>query len=231
MSRYRSPLLSPSLAALATAASQRILVTVVVFSSLATVASATEIGVVGLFPGKAVLVVDGGMPKTFAVGSTIVKGSQLLAVDDEFATITLKGKPQKIALGSHVNRTEASGSSSIVLQANAQGHYVTQGMINGGSIKLLVDTGATLVAIPAADAVRLGIDYRQGRRGYVNTANGQAAVYQVQLDSVKIGDIELSQVEATVQENGLPFALLGMSFLSRTDMNRSGTKMTLTKRY
>lgn len=204
-----------------------------VLAALATSASAsaTEIGVIGLFPGKAVLVVDGGMPKTFTVGSTIVKGSQLMAVDDEFATITSKGKPQKIAIGSHINRAESSTINSIVLQANAQGHYVTQGLINGGTIKMLVDTGATLVAIPAADAIRLGIDYRQGRRGYVNTANGQAAVYQVQLDSVRIGDIELSQVDATVQENGLPFALLGMSFLSRTDMNRSGTKMTLTKRY
>jgi aspartyl protease family protein len=157
--------------------------------------------------------------------------SHLIAVDDEFATITFKGKPQKIAIGSHVNRSASGAISSIVLQANAQGHYVTQGLINGGSIKLLVDTGATLVAIPAADAIRLGIDYRQGRRGYVTTANGQAAVYQIQLDSVKIGDIELSQVDATIQETGLPFALLGMSFLSRTDMNRSGTKMTLTKRY
>jgi aspartyl protease family protein len=203
----------------------------IILAFLTTSVAATEIGVVGLFPGKAVLVVDDGMPTTFAVGSTIVKGSHLIAVDDEFATITFKGKPQKIAIGSHVNRSASGAISSIVLQANAQGHYVTQGLINGGSIKLLVDTGATLVAIPAADAIRLGIDYRQGRRGYVTTANGQAAVYQIQLDSVKIGDIELSQVDATIQETGLPFALLGMSFLSRTDMNRSGTKMTLTKRY
>jgi aspartyl protease family protein len=96
---------------------------------------------------------------------------------------------------------------------------------------MLVDTGATMIALSASDAVRLGIDYRKGQPGMVSTANGSAPVYLVKLDTVKIGNIELNQVDALIQENGLPFALLGMSFLNRTEMRREGEQMTLTKRY
>lgn len=192
---------------------------------------AVEIGVVGLFPGKAVLVIDGAPPKTYSVGSTIAGGNRLVAVDDQAATLSIDGKSLVIAIGSHVNRIAPDASNSVTLQADGQGHYITQGQINGGTVRMLVDTGATLIALPAADAVRLGIDYRRGQPGFVNTANGTAAVYRVKLESVRIGDLQISQVDATVQENGLPFALLGMSFLSRTDINRSGAQMTLTKRY
>ena len=80
-------------------------------------------------------------------------------------------------------------------------------------------------------AARLGIDYRKGQTGMVNTANGLAPVYRVQLNTVRIGDIELTQVDASVHESGLSFALLGMSFLNRTEMRREGQQMTLTKRY
>ncbi|MGV3654925.1 MAG: retropepsin-like aspartic protease family protein, partial [Noviherbaspirillum sp.] len=65
----------------------------------------------------------------------------------------------------------------------------------------------------------------------IATANGQVPVYRVRLDTVRVGEIELTQVDATVQEQGLPFALLGMSFLNRTEMRRDGQHMTLTKRY
>ena len=197
----------------------------------ASAAQAIEIGVVGLFPGKAVLVVDGAAPKTYTVGSQIGSGSKLTAADDQTATFNINGKTLVLPMGSHVNRLTPGAGSSITLQADSQGHYTTVGQINGGSIRMLVDTGATLISLPAADAVRLRIDYRRGQPGFVTTANGSAAIYRVKLESVRIGDLQLSQVDAAVQESGLPFALLGMSFLSRTDINRSGSQMTLTKRY
>ena len=200
-------------------------------TAAAPAAQATEIDVVGLFPGKAVLVVDGAPPKTYAVGKQIAEGVKLLAADDEGATLSMHGKRQVIPLGSHVNRVAAAGGGSITLQANAQGHYVTDGQINGGRVHLLVDTGATMISLPAVEAVRLGIDYRRGQCALVSTANGTAPAYRVRLDSVRIGDLELTQVDALVQESGLPMALLGMSFLSRTDMNRSGENLVLTKRF
>ena len=90
---------------------------------------------------------------------------------------------------------------------------------------------AVLIAIPASDATRLGLDYKKGPVGYLQTANGAAPAYRVKLNTVKVGDIELNQVEGVVLEQGLPVILLGMSFLNRTEMRREGENMVLTKRY
>ena len=192
---------------------------------------AADIAVVGLFPGKAVLVIDGGSPKTFAVGSTVTPGVKLLAATESTATVTVNDKKQTIAIGQHINRAVPTGPVSVVLQANGQGHFMAQGQINGGTIQMLVDTGATMIALSEADAQRLGINYKAGQPGRVNTANGSVPVYRVRLDTVKVGSIELNQVDAVVQQAGLPFALLGMSFLNRMEMRRDGEKMTLTKRF
>lgn len=195
-------------------------------------ALAADISVVGLFPNKAVLVVDGAPPKTYSVGAAIGQGIRLVAADQSSATIEVNGKRQTIAMGEHVNRSPSSGGKqSVTLQADGQGHYVVNGQINGGSVRMLLDTGATLIALPASEATRLGIDYRKGTPGYVSTANGTAPAFRVKLNSVKVGDIEINQVDALVQEQGLPIILLGMSFLNRTEMRREGADMTLTKRF
>ena len=197
-----------------------------------TAATGTEIGVVGLFPGKAVLVVDGSAPKTFMVGKLVSEGVRLLGVTDEAATLSVHGKTEQIAIGRHYSRsTSGSGNGVVTLAPDSQGHYVASGQINGIGVRMMVDTGATLLCLPAADARRLGIDYRSGQPAVVNTANGAVAVFRIKLDSVRIGELELSQVDAVVQEKGLTQALLGMSFLSRTEMNRSGDQMTLRKRF
>lgn len=198
---------------------------------LAGVAQAADIDVVGLFPNKAVLVVNNGSPKAYSVGGIISDGVKLVSVDGSGATIEANGKQQTIALGEHVNRGGSSGRASVTLQANGQGHYLVQGQINGGSVRMLLDTGATMIALPASEATRLGINYKNGRLGYMSTANGMVPIYQVMLNTVKVGDIELNQVEGVVQEQGLPIILLGMSFLNRTEMRREGEQMVLTKRF
>jgi aspartyl protease family protein len=194
-------------------------------------AFASDVGVVGLFPGKAVLVIDGGAPKTYSVGNSVTGNIKLIAVSQSMATLDINGKRQTIAIGEHINRAAPAGPASVTLKADGRGHFMAQGQVNGGVVRMLVDTGATMIALSAADAVRLGIDYKKGQPGMVNTANGAAPVYRVTLNTVKVGDIELNQVDALVQEAGLPFALLGMSFLNRTEMRREGDQMTLTKRY
>jgi len=197
-----------------------------------TTVQAADISVVGLFPNKAVLVIDGGSPKTYSVGATIIDGVKLVAATDSSATIDNNGRRQTIAIGDHVSRAPASsGRSSTTLQADSRGHYMVQGQINGGSVRMLLDTGATMIALPASEAVRLGIDYRKGQTAYLNTANGTVPAYQVRLNTVKVGDIEINQVDAVVQEQGLPIILLGMSFLNRTEMRRDGQQMVLTKRF
>jgi len=208
-----------------------LIVAAITLMLLALGAEAADISVVGLFPGKAVLVVDGAAPKTYSVGNAVADGIRLVASDRSGATIESNGKQQKIAIGEYVNPHASDRRESTILQADTHGHYVAQGQINGVAARMLVDTGATLIAIPASEATRLGIDYRNGRIVYLNTANGVVRAYRVTLDTVKVGDIELSQIDAVVQEQGLPFILLGMSFLNRTAMRRDGQQMVLTRRY
>jgi aspartyl protease family protein len=201
-------------------------------ASLSLSPQAAEIGVVGLFPGKAVLVVDGNAPKIYSVGGHVADGVKLIAADNVSATIEVQGKRQVLAIGQYTHRAGPSNNASVTLQADTKGHFRVRGQINGsGSVEMLVDTGASLIAMPASDAKRLGINYKQGRLGRASTANGVINTYIVRLDSVKIGDIELNQVDASIQEDGLPITLLGMSFLNRMEMQRNGEQMVLTKRF
>ncbi|MES2743281.1 MAG: TIGR02281 family clan AA aspartic protease [Pseudomonadota bacterium] len=196
-----------------------------------TAVQAAEISLLGLFSGKAMLVVDGAAPKTYKVGENLADGSKLVAVGDGFVTVEENRKRYTIALGQYVGRSGAGGQQKISLAPDERGHYMTNGQINGQPARMMVDTGATMVVLPAADAVRMGIDYKKGGRGFSNTANGPVPVYVVRLDRVRVGEVELNQIEGMVQESGLPIILLGNSFLNRFDLQREGGQLTLTKRY
>ena len=195
-------------------------------------AAATNVTLVGLFPGKAVVIINNGAPRTLGSGQKTSEGVVLVSSDATSATLEIDGKRQVLEMGQHfAAATDSGAGQSVNLAADERGHFVTLGSINGGSVRFLVDTGATMIALPAADARRLGINYKQGRQGYSKTANGVAPVYVVKLDTVKIGDVVINQVDAAVMENGLDVALLGMTFLNRTEMKREGMIMTLTKRF
>jgi len=131
-------------------------------------------------------------------------------------------------------RTDATSvGSKVVLAADNQGHFLVSGLINGAaSVRFLVDTGASVVSIGTDDARRAGINYLAGERAYSQTASGIAPIYRVKLDTLKIGDITLYNVDAAVHTSGqLPIGLLGMSFLNRMEMKRDGAMLTLTRRF
>lgn len=194
--------------------------------------TATEVGLAGVFPGKALLTINGGPPRTVAIGVATDEGVRVVSVAGDVATIDIDGRRRSLRVGQNVAaQASADGAAKAVLTADGQGHFLTLGTINGQSIRFLVDTGASLVSLGAGDAARLGIDARRGRPGIANTANGQVMVSQVSLDSVRVGDITLSNVDAVVQPGDMLFALLGMSFLNRMEMQREGSTLTLKKRY
>jgi aspartyl protease family protein len=196
-------------------------------------AGATEVDVIGLFPGKAVVVIDRGAPRTLAVGQRTAEGVVLLSADSRSATFEIDGKRQVLEMGQHVQvGQENVGRATATLAPDGMGHFSAQGQINGSSVRLLVDTGATLVSLPASEARRLGIDLRTAKRAMSQTANGTVAVYRVTLDTVTVGGITLYNVDAVVHEsNALGVVLLGMSFLSRTQMHEDGGNLVLEKRY
>jgi aspartyl protease family protein len=113
-----------------------------------------------------------------------------------------------------------------------QGHFYTDGQLNGRSVRFVVDTGATLVSIPASEARRLSIDYQKGQKRRCAPRTANTIGYLVKLDTVSVGGVTVYGVDAVVMEgNGLASTLLGMSFLNRMNMKREGDIMTLTKRY
>ncbi len=194
---------------------------------------AQEVSVVALFPDKAMLSIDKGKPRTLRAGETW-GGVTLVSADSEAAVISIKGRKQrlKIGEGAYSTATVRTDRATTTLIADRNGHFVTLGTINGASVRFMVDTGATMVSMGVEDARRAGVNYLAGTRGYAQTANGVTPVYKVKLDSVKVGDINLANVDGIVHENAaLPVVLLGMSFLGQLQMRHEGDSLTLTKRY
>jgi aspartyl protease family protein len=187
----------------------------------------------GSLGDKALLVID-GTPHTIAAGST-VQGVRLIGVTGSDAIVEIKGKRVTLALGgAQVNLGGAAsdgGGSQIVLSASTGGHFFTGGSINGKAVTFLVDTGATFVSMGLPQAERLGIDYKTGTRGMSNTANGPLVVYHVKLASVRVGDVQVYDVDALIGAASMDYVLLGNSFLTRFQMKRENDTMTLVKRY
>jgi aspartyl protease family protein len=201
---------------------------------LAAPAYAVDVNVIGLFPGKAVVVVNRGSPRTLSVGQRTPEGVLLVSVDATAAVIEVDGKRDRVEMGQHFETASDTGTrASATFAPDSRGHYVVDGAINGGHVRFMVDTGASDVALSAQDAQRLGIDYRNGRRAVAVIADGRRVpIYQVKLESVTVGGLTRLNVEGSVQEiGGMGYVLLGNSFLNRTEMRREGPNLTLTKRY
>lgn len=193
-------------------------------------ATAASVGVVGLFRDKAMVSIDGSPPKLIAAGQT-VQGVKLLSANSDSATFEVDGKRRTLAMGQSFASSKGDGKPSVTLSADPRGHFVTAGAINGSSIMFLLDTGASSVVLPASEAKRLGINYKAGQMTGAGTANGVIPAWRVTFNTVRVGGISMNQVEGIVVESSMPAALLGMSFLNRTDMKREGQVMTLTQRY
>jgi aspartyl protease family protein len=194
-------------------------------------AQAADIALVGLLPGKALVMVDGGKRQNLAVGETTAEGVRLVAIEGGVAVFEVDGKQRRIRIGQSVVSSGASERPVTTLTADARGHFFTEGSINGVTMRFLVDTGATFISLGAADARRARIDAAKGTPAMTMTANGAVRVWRVKLASVKVGGIVLSDVDATVHERDMPVVLLGMSFLNRMEIRRDGQSMTLTQRY
>lgn len=194
-------------------------------------AGAADVALVGLMPGKAMVVIDGGKRQTLSIGGSSVEGVKLLAIESGAAVFEVDGKRRRTQIGQSVVSAAPAEKPSVVLAADGQGHFFTSGSINGESMRFLVDTGATFISLGAGDARRARIDVSKGTPGMTMTANGMARVWRVQLPSVKVGNITLHNVDATVHEHDMPIVLLGMSFLNRMEMRRDGSSLTLTQRY
>ena len=194
----------------------------------------TRLNVVGLFSNKAIVTINGGAPRSLSAGQT-VDGVKLISANSEAATFLVEGKKQTLKMGQAASVAGSAGPAAndpVSLYADQAGHFLGNLTINGASLKYLVDTGATTVALNSGDAKFAKIDYEKGEKGLSSTAGGVVQIYRIKLNTLKIGTIVLNNVDAAVIEGGSPpFVLLGMSALNRLDMKRDNSILTLTKKY
>ena len=126
-----------------------------------------------------------------------------------------------------VPRSTAPPPAAIAM--GRDGHYWAQAQINGHSVRMLVDTGATVVSLTAADARRIGLDPDSLTYGLkVATAAGEARAARITLPSVAVDGAEVRNVDALVLDRDTDASLLGMSYLSRLsgfDANRETLRL------
>ncbi len=198
------------------------------------VVTAQRVAFAGSMGERALLVIDGAAPRAVAVGA-VLAGVKLLSVNGTQAVIEIDGQRETLRLGAAaVNLGGApspGGGSRITISGDASGHFQANGQINGRGVTFLVDTGATLIALSQAEAERLGLNYAKGQRIGLRTANGDTVGWRIALDSVRLGDVEVFNVEAVVQPAPMPFILLGNSFLTRFQMKRENDTLTLQRRF
>ena len=210
-----------------------IVITCVLFLCLSDSLFAVEkIVINGLFQNKAVVTID-GKQRILKKDKASPEGVILIESSSEEAIIEVNGERNTYKLGEHIGSSysQASAGNSFILAPDSGGMYTTTGFINGISVDLVVDTGASVVFINKNVARQLGIKYKlSGEEGVAYTASGVDKIYKIKLDRVRIGDIELRNVDGAVSDSDFPvITLLGMSFLERVNMKREGRVLELNK--
>lgn len=197
-------------------------------------AQAQSVALAGMLGNRALLVVEGSSPKSVAAGDTH-QGVKVISTNGDQAVVEQSGKRITLRVGEapvSIGGSATGGKGNrIVLHAGSGGHFMTPGQINGKAVQFMVDTGATSIAMSNADADRAGINYKGGQQVNISTANGMTQGYRVKLAAVRVGDVEVYEVDAVVSPPNMPFMLLGNSFLTRFQMVRENDQMTLVKRY
>jgi aspartyl protease family protein len=197
-------------------------------------AIAQQVALSGVAGSKALLTIDAAAPRFLSPGQSHA-GVKLLSTQGETAVVEIGGQRQTLRVGeapvSRGQTREEPGAQRIVLTADAQGHFMPPGQINGRQVQFMVDTGATQVIMSESDAKRINLKYEQGQKVRVSTANGDVVGHQVQLESVRIGSAQVHGVMAIVLPQSMAYVLLGNSFLTRFQMQRTNDQLTLDRRY
>ncbi len=201
--------------------------------ALSASAGPPRVKVLGLFPDKALLEID-GRQRLLRSGQASPEGVRLLAADPREARVELAGRQETLTLGTAVGGAFAVPEArEVKIFRNPKGSYTTVGSINGRTVDFLVDTGASAIAMNGAEARRLGISYRvEGEPVGITTASGVVRGHRVTLDRVALGDITLRNIDALVIDGQQPEqVLLGMTFLNRVELQQEGSAMVLRVKY
>ncbi len=120
----------------------------------------------------------------------------------------------------------AGGQRVVVLEQNREGHYVATGSINEVPVTFFVDTGASTISVPQHLAKKLGLV--AGVPISVSTANGVITVYLTRISHLKIGDIELADIRASINpSDSTDVVLFGMTALRKLDFSQEKNQLIL----
>lgn len=193
-------------------------------------AAASNVSVNGVLGEKALIAIGSGPAKVMAVGDSL-HGVRLIAVNGQQVVIEQGGKRRTLQIG-FGHMPSAASTAVAVIVADGRGQFMTDGTVNGNSVRFLVDTGASMVALPRSVALRSGVALDNAGSLLVSTANGHVRASRVLLNSVRVGGVSTGLVEAIILDDAqLAMPLLGMSFLKRTNMKNEGDRLTLSQRY
>lgn len=192
-----------------------------------------EVRVHGLFTGKAMFSLDG---ERFLLrdGETGPGGLRLIRATSQSALVEQDGQRRELLLerGRFGGLNESRAKPELRIQPDPQGGYFVRGLINGHSVRFVIDTGATVVTLSEDVAERLRLPMSSAESGIaVETASGRVEGRRVVLNDLRIGALHERQVEAVVLPGDRPsVALLGMSLLSRLNMRNEGSALVLQAR-
>ncbi|HET8709994.1 MAG TPA: TIGR02281 family clan AA aspartic protease [Spongiibacteraceae bacterium] len=175
----------------------------------------------------------GNQQRMLRSGQRSPEGVLLVSADNRRAIVEVDGRRKELKLSERISGNfSAADTSEVRIDRNAQAQYLTTASINGKLTTVMVDTGATMVALSGRQAAALGIDYHRGSPTRVSTASGMASAYAVQLDSVAVGDVSVPYVPAVVVEGDFPpVTLLGMTFLQRVGMREENGALYLKQKF
>lgn len=195
----------------------------VCFLLLNAVLAGPSVRVLALFPGKAMLEID-GKRKVMAAGARHPSGVRLISADTTQAVVEIDGRREQLRLGSTVSSRYAKPQQHEIriIKDTARGGYFVDGLINGQPVRFLVDTGATTIAMSERHAARLGLAHRvDGVRVSVGTASGRTVGHHVTLKKLSVGGLRLRDVGAVVIDGDSPqHILLGMNVLGQLQMDQ-----------
>lgn len=210
---------------------QSIILSVFVFCLCSPFAFSQEFKLIALFKDKAMVMVDGKRVLLHKNKKNRYK-LLLLSANSDRAIIRFNGVDSTYKLNMLISTSFSKREhTEVVLWANNQNMFTSSGKINGKRVFFLVDTGATAVALSEAQAKQLGIRYKNAQKGFAQTAAHVVKTWRIKLNSVELGGIKVRNVPAIIiSGNQRSPILLGMTFLSKVKMVRSGKKMSLLKK-
>ena len=191
-----------------------------------------EVVVKGLFSNAAFLQIN-GQDQMVRAGETTADGVTLVSSNSREAVVRMDGVNTTLTLSGQI----ASGFTEtevkeVRITKSADSHFRVSGEINGFPVEMLVDTGATAVAMNARDAKLFGIDYLKGDSGHATTAAGPVPSYMVDLANVSVGNIIVHNIKGVVIEGDFPNqVLLGNTFLKHVSMEQDADLLILKSKF